>query len=80
MNQIVKQVLGSVLAEQCLIGENPNWTEVLGTVTATINLQMVGVNMMCLLLKWCMAKNIIALCCAPRRRFVSVGQYQSTFV
>jgi hypothetical protein len=39
MNQIVKRVLGSVLAEHCLIGENPNWTKVLGTVAATINSQ-----------------------------------------
>jgi hypothetical protein len=39
MNRILKRVLGSVLAECCLIGEDPNWTEVLGTVAATINSQ-----------------------------------------
>ncbi len=38
-HQIVRRVLGSVLAEHPLIGKNPNWTEVLGTVAATINLQ-----------------------------------------
>jgi hypothetical protein len=40
MNQAVKRVLGSVLAERCLIGKTPNWTEVLGTVAATINSQL----------------------------------------
>jgi hypothetical protein len=39
MNQVVKRVLGSVFAERCLIGKNPNWTEVLGIVAATINSQ-----------------------------------------
>jgi hypothetical protein len=39
MNQVVKRVLGSMLAEQQLIGQNPNWTEVLGVVTATIDYQ-----------------------------------------
>ncbi len=39
MNKFVKKVLGMVLAERRLAGENPNWTEVLGSVAATINLQ-----------------------------------------
>ncbi len=30
MNKMVKRVLGSVLAERRLSGQNPNWTEVLG--------------------------------------------------
>jgi hypothetical protein len=37
MNKLVKRVLGSVLAERMLAGENPNWTEVLGTVTGVVN-------------------------------------------
>ncbi len=39
MNKFVKRVLGMVLAERRLAGENPNWTEVLGSVAATINSQ-----------------------------------------
>ncbi len=39
MNKFVKRVLGMVLAERQLARENPNWTEVLGSVAATINLQ-----------------------------------------
>jgi len=39
INKLVKRVLGSVLAERRLAGESPNWTEVLGSVAAVINLQ-----------------------------------------
>jgi transposase InsO family protein len=40
MNKLVKRFLGSVLEERrTLSGENPNWTEVLGIVAATINTQ-----------------------------------------
>jgi len=39
MNKLVKRVLNSVLAERRLGGEAANWTEVLGTVSATINSQ-----------------------------------------
>jgi hypothetical protein len=39
MNKFVKRVLGMMLAERQLAGENPNWTKVLGSVAATINLQ-----------------------------------------
>ena len=37
MNKLVKRVLNSTLAERRLVDENPNWTEVLGSVGATIN-------------------------------------------
>ncbi len=37
MNKLVKRVLNSVLAERRAGGENPNWTEVLGTVSASVN-------------------------------------------
>lgn len=37
MNKLVKRVLNTTLAERRLVGENPNWTEVLGSVAATIN-------------------------------------------
>lgn len=37
MNRTVKRILGSELAERRMAGENPNWTEVLGTVMSTIN-------------------------------------------
>jgi hypothetical protein len=37
MNKFVKRVLGMVLSERREAGENPNWTEVLGSVAATIN-------------------------------------------
>ncbi len=39
MNKLVKQVLNSVLAERRVGGENANWIEVLGSVTAVINSQ-----------------------------------------
>ena len=39
MNKLVKRVLGSVLAERRLAGDNTNWTEVLGTVAAVVNSQ-----------------------------------------
>jgi hypothetical protein len=39
MNKFVKRVLGMVLSERREAGENPNWTEVLGSVAATINSQ-----------------------------------------
>jgi hypothetical protein len=39
MNKFIKRVLGKVLAERRLAVENPNWTEVLGSVAATINSQ-----------------------------------------
>jgi transposase InsO family protein len=38
-NALVKRVLGSVLAERRLAGDNPNWTEVVGSVAAVINSQ-----------------------------------------
>jgi hypothetical protein len=39
VNKLVKRFLGTVLAERSLAGHNPNWTEVLGSVAAAINLQ-----------------------------------------
>ena len=39
VNALVKRVLGSVLAERRLAGENPKWTEVLGSVATVINSQ-----------------------------------------
>ena len=39
MNKLVKRILGTVLTERRLAGDNPNWTEVLGMVSATINSQ-----------------------------------------
>jgi transposase InsO family protein len=39
MNKFVKRVLAMVLSERREAGENPNWTEVLGSVAATINSQ-----------------------------------------
>ncbi len=39
MNKFVKKTIGSVLAERRLLGKNPNWTEVLGSVAAAINSQ-----------------------------------------
>ena len=39
VNAIVKRVLGSVLAERRQSGDNPNWTEVLGSVASVINSQ-----------------------------------------
>jgi transposase InsO family protein len=37
MNKLVKRVLNSTLTERRLVGENPNWTEVLGSVGGSIN-------------------------------------------
>jgi hypothetical protein len=37
MNKFVKRVIGSVLTKRRLVGDTPNWTEVLGLVTAVIN-------------------------------------------
>jgi len=39
MNKLVKRILGTLLTERRLTGNNPNWTEVLGMVAATINSQ-----------------------------------------
>jgi len=39
MNKLVKRILGTLLAERRFAGDNPNWTEVLGMVAATINSQ-----------------------------------------
>ena len=39
MNKLVKRTLGCVLAERRLAHENPNWTEVFGSVAAFINSQ-----------------------------------------
>ena len=39
VNKLVKRVLGMVLSERRLMGDNPNWTEVLGSVSSTINSQ-----------------------------------------
>ena len=38
-NATLKRVLSSVLTERRLAGENPNWTEVLGSVAAVLNSQ-----------------------------------------
>ncbi len=34
MNKLVKRILGTLLTERRLAGDNPNWTEVLGLVSA----------------------------------------------
>jgi hypothetical protein len=39
MNKLVKRILGTLLTERRLAGDNHNWTEVLGMVAATINSQ-----------------------------------------
>jgi len=39
MNKLAKRILGTLLTECRLAGDNPNWTEVLGMVSATINSQ-----------------------------------------
>jgi hypothetical protein len=39
MNKLVKRVIGSVLTKRRLVGDNPDWTEVLGLVAAVINSQ-----------------------------------------
>jgi hypothetical protein len=39
MNKLVKRILGTVLTEHRLAGDNPNWTEVLVMVAAPINSQ-----------------------------------------
>jgi len=38
MNKLVKRILGTLLTERMLTGNNPKWTE-LGMVAATINFQ-----------------------------------------
>jgi hypothetical protein len=37
MNKFVKRNIGAVLAERRSQGENPNWTEILGSVAAVVN-------------------------------------------
>jgi hypothetical protein len=39
MNKLVKRVIGTVLAERRMAGQNPNWTEILGCVAAVVNSQ-----------------------------------------
>jgi hypothetical protein len=41
MNKLVKRILGTLLTERRLAGDNPNWTKVLGMVAATSILSMV---------------------------------------
>ena len=38
-NKFVKMIIGSILVERRLAGENPNWTEILGSVMSKINSQ-----------------------------------------
>ena len=40
MNRLVKHVIGSKLAKIQMAGENPNWTQDLGMVMASINSQI----------------------------------------
>jgi hypothetical protein len=39
MNKLVKKIIGSVLIKWRLVGDNPNWTEVLGVVAAVFSSQ-----------------------------------------
>ena len=39
VNKLVKRVIGAVLSERRAEGQNPNWTEILGSVAAVINSQ-----------------------------------------
>ena len=39
VNKFVKMIIGSILVERRLAGENPNWTEILGSVMSKINSQ-----------------------------------------
>ncbi len=41
-NKFVMRTLGTVLAENWLVGKHPNWTEVLGSVALAINMQHGG--------------------------------------
>ncbi len=37
VNKLVKRVIGTVLSEQRIAGQNPTWTEILGGVAAVVN-------------------------------------------
>ena len=39
VNKLVERILGTILAERRLASQNPNWTELLGSVAAAINSQ-----------------------------------------
>jgi hypothetical protein len=39
VNKLVKRVIGTVLSERRMAGQNPNWTEILGGVAAVVNSQ-----------------------------------------
>ncbi len=40
MNKLIKKVIGSILSERRMAGENRrNWTKICGSVASTINLQ-----------------------------------------
>ena len=39
MNKFAKRNIGAILSEWKMMGKNPNWTEVLGSVAAAINSQ-----------------------------------------
>ncbi len=39
MNKLLKRIIGSVQTKRRLVGDNPNWTDVLGLVAAVINSQ-----------------------------------------
>ena len=39
MNKTVKRVMQAELAERRMLGDNPNWTEILGSIASAINSQ-----------------------------------------
>ncbi len=71
--------IGSVLSEHWLLGKNPNWTEVLGSVAAAINSQHGrAIRTMSLCLRLCMVKCLTMNCHAQRRKLASAGQFHNS--
>ncbi len=78
VNKLVKRILGTILADRRLAGQNPNWTELLGRVPAAINSQCGQSRMKYLHMKLSMKTNLTTPCLAPNQRHAIAGLSLST--
>ena len=62
-----------LLTEHHLAGENPNWTEVLGSVAVVLNLQSVEEEMMFLHMRQSLVRYMIILSPVLRKRRDAAG-------
>jgi hypothetical protein len=77
MNKFVKRNIGSVLSECWLLGKNPNWTEVLGSVSADINSQHGHCKDDVSLFEAVYGQVLTMNCHAQRRNLASAGHFHN---